>query len=118
VDGNADSVEMLSTLLSLSQIESESAGTAAQALSKARAEFFDLYLLEAWLPDFDGFELCRQLRTSDPHTPIVFFSAAAYDADKRRAIQAGANEYVAKPDITGLLEMISKHIPDVEVVTV
>jgi CheY-like chemotaxis protein len=66
----------------------------------------------------DGFELCRQLRTSDPHTPIVFFSAAAYDTDKRRAIQAGANEYVAKPDIIGLLEMISRHIPDVEVVPV
>src|SRR6185369_663390 len=101
VDGHADSFEMLSALLKLSKIESESAGTAAQALSKANAESFDLYLLEAWLPDLDGFELCRQLRNSDPHTPIVFFSAAAYDADRSRAILAGANEYVAKPDITG-----------------
>jgi CheY-like chemotaxis protein len=63
----------------------------------------------------DGFELCRQLRTSDPNTPIVFFSAAAYDADKRRAFQAGANEYVSKPDLDALLQSLSKHIPNVEV---
>jgi hypothetical protein len=45
---------MLSTLLSLPRIESESAGTAAQALSKAKAASLDLYLLEAWLPDLMG----------------------------------------------------------------
>jgi two-component system OmpR family response regulator len=109
---------MLSTLLELSEIESESASTAAQALLMAKAEPFDLILLEAWLPDVDGFELCRLLRTTDPYTPIVFFSGAAYDADKKRAIQAGANEYVAKPDINGLLQTISKHIPNAEVVAV
>jgi CheY-like chemotaxis protein len=115
VDGNADCFEMVSELLKSSEIDSESATTAAQALSMARAKHFDIYLLEAWLPNLDGFELCRQLRTSDPDTPIVFFSAAAYDADKKRAIQAGANEYVSKPDIDALLQSISKHIPNLEV---
>ena len=115
VDGDADSCEMLSELLKLSKIDSESASTAAEALSMAQAEAFDLYLLEAWLPNVDGFELCRQLRTADPHTPIVFFSAAAYEADKKRAIQAGATAYVNKPDIDALLQSISKHIPDMEV---
>jgi two-component system OmpR family response regulator len=116
VDSDADSFEMLSTLLKYSMIDSESASTAAQALSMSQVEPFDLYLLEAWLPDVDGFELCRQLRTSDPDIPIVFFSAAAYDADKRRAFQAGASEYVSKPDIDALLQSLSKHIPNVEVV--
>ena len=114
VDSDADSFEMLSTLLKYSMIDSESASNAAQALSMSQVEPFDVYLLEAWLPDFDGFELCRQLRTSDPHTPIVFFSAAAYDADKRKAFQAGASEYVSKPDIDALLQSLSKHIPNVE----
>jgi len=114
VDSNADSFEMLSTLLKYSMIDSESASNAAQALSMSQVEPFDVYLLEAWLPDVDGFELCRQLRTSDPDTPIVFFSAAAYDADKRKAFQAGASEYVSKPDIDALLQSLSKHIPNVE----
>ena len=115
VDGDADSCEMLSALLKLFEIDSESASTAAQALSMAQAETFDLYLLEAWLPNVDGFELCRRLRTADSHTPIVFFSAAAYEADEKRAIQAGATAYVNKPDIDGLLRNISKHIPNMEV---
>ncbi|HZJ42914.1 MAG TPA: response regulator [Pyrinomonadaceae bacterium] len=114
VDSDADSFEMLSTLLKYSMIDSESASNAAQALSMSQVEPFDVYLLEAWLPDVDGFELCRQLRTSDPDTPIVFFSAAAYDADKRKAFQAGASEYVSKPDIDALLQSLSKHIPNVE----
>ena len=114
VDSDADSFEMLSTLLKYSMTDSESASNAAQALSMSQVEPFDVYLLEAWLPDVDGFELCRQLRTSDPDTPIVFFSAAAYDADKRKAFQAGASEYVSKPDIDALLQSLSKHIPNVE----
>jgi len=114
VDGNADSFEMLSALLKLSKIDSESASTAGQALAMAKATSYDMYLLEAWLPIVDGFELCRQIRTAEPNTPIVFFSAAAYDADQKRGIQAGANEYVNKPDINSLLQSISRHIPNIE----
>jgi DNA-binding response OmpR family regulator len=42
------------------------------------------------LPDLDGFELCRRMRAFDPHTPILFFSGAAYEADKKRGIEAGS----------------------------
>jgi len=108
VDGNADCCAMLSTLLKFSKIETQSATTAAQALSMIEAERFDLYLLEAWLPELDGYELCRRMRASKPQTPILFFSAAAYETDKNRAIEAGADAYVAKPDIDALLRSI-KH---------
>jgi len=99
---------MLSTLLSFSRIDAKAVGTAAQALSLIQAERFDLYLLDSSLPDLDGFELCRRMRDFDPHTPILFFSGAAYDVDKKKGIEAGANAYVIKPDLDGLVGSISQ----------
>ena len=84
VDDDEDSRVMLTTLLKLALIDAKAVGTGAEALSSIRAEHFDLYLLDAWLPDLDGFELCRRMRDFDPDTPILFFSGAAYEADKKR----------------------------------
>lgn len=114
VDDDQDSREMLSLILKFWRIETKAVGTAAQALSSIQAESFDLYLLDAWLPDLDGFELCRRLRNFDPHTPILFFSGAAYEADKKRGIEAGANAYVIKPDIDGLLGSINHFVSPAE----
>jgi DNA-binding response OmpR family regulator len=108
VDDDEDSREMLSTLLKFWRIETKAVGTAAEALSLIQAERFDLYLLDVWLPDLDGFELCRRMRDFDPHTPILFYSGAAFDVDKKQGIDAGANAYVIKPDVAGLLGRI-KH---------
>ena len=104
---------MVSALLTFSQIETRVATNAAQALSLTEAEYFDLYLLEAWLPDVDGFELCRQLRHANPATPILFFSGAAYEADKKRGLAAGADAYVNKPDILALLRSITYYVSPV-----
>jgi len=114
VDDDEDSREMLSTLLKFWRIETKAVGTAAQALSLIQAERFDLYLLDAWLPDLDGFELCRRMRDFDPHTPILFFSGAAYDADKERGLEAGANAYVIKPDVDGLVGSITQFVSHAE----
>lgn len=103
VEDDEDAREMLSILLKVRQIETKVVGTAAQALSLIQAERFDLYLLDAWLPDLDGFELCRRVRILDPATPILFYSG---DADKERGFEAGANAYVTKPDVDGLLGSI------------
>lgn len=108
VDDDDDSREMLSMLLKYQQIETKAVGTAAQALSLIQKEQFDMYLLDTWLPDLNGFELCRRMREVDPHTPILFFSGAAYEADKKRGIEAGAAAYVSKPDIDGLLGSITQ----------
>ena len=108
VDDNEDSRIMLVTLLKLAFFEAKAVGTAAQALSLSKAEHFDLYMLDGRLPDVDGFELCRRLRAFDPCTPIVFFSGAAYEADKKKGVEAGADAYVKKPDIEAMLESIKQ----------
>jgi DNA-binding response OmpR family regulator len=99
---------MLVTLLKHAFIEAKAVGTAAQALSLIQAEHFDLYMLDGWLPEIDGFELCRRLRAFDPHIPILFFSGAAYEADKKRGIEAGADDYVIKPNISELVTTIKQ----------
>jgi DNA-binding response OmpR family regulator len=99
---------MLVILLRLAFIDAKAVGTAAQALSLIQAEHFDLYLLDAWLPQIDGFELCRRMRAFDRRTPILFFSGAAYEADKQKGLEAGADAYVTKPDIYELVESIKQ----------
>ena len=117
VDDDEDSRMMLITLLRQALIEAKAVGTATQALSLMQTERFDLYLLDGWLPDLDGFELCRRMRAFDPHTPILFFSGAAYEADKERGIEAGANAYVVKPDVDGLVGSITQLVSEAESVT-
>ncbi len=114
VDDDEDSREMLIMLLGLAFIETEAVESGAQALSLIQAKRFDLFMLDARLPDLDGFELCRRMRIFDPHTPIVFFSGAAYEADKQRGIAAGANAYFVKPDVEALLGGITQFVPQTE----
>ena len=114
VDDDEDSRMMLITLLKYALIEAKAVGTAAQAMSSIQTERFDLYLLDSRLPDLDGFDLCRRIRDFDPETPILFFSGAACDADKERGIEAGANAYVIKPDLDGLLGSIKQFVSHAE----
>ena len=108
VDDHDDSREMLTTLLAISQIDVTAVASAKNAVLMMQSERFDLCLLESWLPDTDGFELCREIREIHPMTPVVFFSGAAFDVDQKRGLEAGASAYVCKPDLDGLLGSISK----------
>ena len=82
-----------------------------EALSSIQAEHFDLYLLDGWLPELDNFELCRQMRCYDSHTPILFLSRASREADKKMGHQAGTNAYVIKPDVSHLLGVFTFESP-------
>ena len=114
VDNDEDSRVMLVTLLRHQLIEAKAVGTAAQAISSIQNERFDLYLLDSRLPDLDGFDLCRRIRDFDPDTPILFFWGAGYEADRKRGIKAGANAYVIKPDLDGLLGSIRQFVSRAE----
>ena len=110
VDESEDCRDMLSTALGFWRIEARAVATAKEALSLIQTENFDLYLLDTWLPDLDGFELCRRMRGFDPDTPILFFSGAPYEVDKKRGIAAGANDYVTKPNMDVLLRTIPYYV--------
>ena len=104
VDDDEDACEILSLLMSSCGIDATCAQSAAGAWPLIKQQYFDLYILDAWLPGIDGYEFCRQIRELDSNTPILFYSGAAYDADKQKGIAAGANAYVAKPDVDELIK--------------
>ncbi|HET6706167.1 winged helix-turn-helix domain-containing protein, partial [Amycolatopsis sp.] len=68
----------------------------ASALLTAATEHPDLVLLDLGLPDIDGFEVIRELRTWSA-VPIIVLSARDRSADKIRALDTGADTYVTKP---------------------
>jgi len=104
VDDDLDACEMLNALLTLCQIDVACAKSAAEAWPKIQSERFDLFILDGWLPELDGYEFCRKIREGDSRTPILFYSGAAYDTDKDKAFAAGASAFVSKPDVEGLIE--------------
>jgi len=88
----------------------------AEGLRLARQRYFDLYILDNWLPDGFGAELCRLIRKFDPHTPILFYSACAYTRDLQVAYLAGAQAYLTKPvsfdDIRQAVERLTSVPPE------
>ena len=78
-----------------------------QGLEMARIEKPDLVLMDLSLPDIDGWEATRRLK-ADPetsHLPVIALTAHVMPWDRRRALEAGCDEYEIKPvDIHRLLE--------------
>jgi DNA-binding response OmpR family regulator len=114
VDDDEDACEILRLLMRSFGIDATCAQSAVEAWPLIRGQSFDLFVLDGWLPGIDGFEFCRQIREFDSDTPILFYSGAAYDADKQRGIEAGANAYVTKPDVDGLIKNIADLIAKAE----
>lgn len=67
------------------------------ALSRARAEKFDLILLDVMLPKKDGFDVCRELRRSGVEASIVLLTARGADTEKVLGLDLGADDYITKP---------------------
>ena len=72
------------------------AGNAAEGLDLAAAEQPALIILDLGLPDIDGLDVCRDLR-SFTHVPIIVLSARHSDREKEKLLDAGADDYVTKP---------------------
>lgn len=70
--------------------------TGAEAVSRAQAETWDAVLLDLALPDSDGLELLKRLRSDHPRLPILVLSMHPEDQFALRAIRAGASGYLTK----------------------
>lgn len=66
-------------------------------LAMARAESFDVLVLDRMLPQLDGLSLLRQLRAAAITTPVLILSALAEVDDRVEGLRAGGDDYLAKP---------------------
>ncbi|MFO1107135.1 MAG: response regulator transcription factor [Amaricoccus sp.] len=98
VDDDADLREALADQLVLTEeFDVFEAGTGAEGLSKASEQHYDLVILDVGLPDMDGRELCRLMRKHEVKCPILMLTGHAADSDTILGLDAGANDYIAKP---------------------
>jgi DNA-binding response OmpR family regulator len=77
-----------------------------EGLARAKAERFDLMVLDVMLPRLNGFELLRSLRAGGETLPVVMLSARGEEMDKVMGLELGAEDYITKP--FGLAELLAR----------
>ena len=75
----------------------DGAATGKAGLDAFDRKTYDLAILDVGLPDFDGFEVCRRLRARGDKTPVLILTARNAINDRVRGLDAGADDYLAKP---------------------
>ena len=96
-EDDADTREMMRFALQAEGFEAVCPDNPADCLHLAKEQRFDAYILDDRMPGIPGTDICKQIRKFDSHTPVIFFSGAAYEEDKKRALAAGAQVYITKP---------------------
>jgi DNA-binding response OmpR family regulator len=96
-EDDVDTRDLITFVLKSNNFEVVTTETPELAIEIAQDFSFDLYLVDNWMPRLSGPDLCRELRRFDSQTPILFYSGAGYEADKRAAYASGAQGYLVKP---------------------
>jgi two-component system OmpR family response regulator len=97
VDDEDNLRSMLEAALSHHGFDVVPAANGRDALSQAHAIVPDLIVLDVMMPDLDGFEVCRRLRSEGLKSPVVFLTAKDTTEDKVRGLTLGGDDYLVKP---------------------
>jgi two-component system, cell cycle response regulator len=99
VDDVAANVKLLEARLSAEYFDVVTAMSGAEALAICERAECDLVLLDVMMPDMDGFEVCRRLKTNPAthHIPVVMVTALDQPSDRVRGLEAGADDFLTKP---------------------
>ena len=115
IEDNPDNMLLVKRILQADKYNLLEATNGMQGLSVAESEDVDLILLDVNLPDIDGYEVARRLRSSTKASvaqlPIIVLTANAMKGDAQKALEAGCNIYMAKPiNIFELLEKVNAFV--------
>jgi len=77
--------------------ESTKTNRGEEGLGYALSKNFDLIILDIMLPDIDGLEVCRRIRSEKNMTPILMLTARSEEIDKIIGLETGADDYLTKP---------------------
>ncbi|MCX7907611.1 MAG: PAS domain S-box protein [Bacteroidetes bacterium] len=112
VEDNPVNQKIASTMLERLNLSVITAGNGKEALDALRRARFDLILMDVQMPEMDGLEATRRLRQMGIQTPVIALTAHAMSGDRERFLQAGMNDYLAKPIRPGLLlELLRQWLP-------
>ena len=89
--------EPLIRVLRSEGLDVEHVATGRDAIAAVEAHRPDLLLLDLTLPDLDGLDVCRKVRLDHPDLPIIMLTARSEEVDIIVGLNAGADDYVAKP---------------------
>jgi DNA-binding response OmpR family regulator len=108
VEDEAPIRELMRLHLGLAGYDAVECGTGTLALERARAERFDLILLDVMLPGLDGITVCRAIRNQglNTNTPILMVTARDTESDTVLGLESGADDYLAKP--FGVRELVAR----------
>lgn len=99
VEDDVDIANMLEIYFGGLHYEVDIAGRGSEALEKTRQRLPHLIVLDIMLPDIDGYEVCRILRTHTrtSHIPVIFLTQKDERSDKLQGLELGADDYITKP---------------------
>lgn len=97
IEDDADIIELLTIHLNDLGCKIVSATNGQKGLTIAKEERFDLVILDIMLPGLNGMEICRKIRQTDRHTPILMLTAKSEEIDKVMGLETGADDYLTKP---------------------
>jgi two-component system alkaline phosphatase synthesis response regulator PhoP len=97
VDDEAHLAEGISENLEAEGYATEVAHDGGEGLEKIRSKEFDLVLLDVMMPNMDGIEVCRRIRREGRQVPVMFLTVKGEAEDRIRGLEAGGDDYLAKP---------------------
>jgi PleD family two-component response regulator len=118
VEDDADISNMLQLYFKSQGYEVYSVPTGEDALEMTRKQMPNVIVLDIMLPDIDGYEVCRRLRTSlrTGHIPIIFLTQKDERSDRIHGLELGADDYITKPfDVEELRLRVRNTIQSAEV---
>jgi len=105
IDDEPQITRALRTILTARQFRVSTAGRGEEGLALAAAQQPDMIILDLYLPDMDGIEVCRRLREWTK-VPVIVLSVRDSERDKVTALDSGADDYLTKP--FGIEELLAR----------
>ena len=110
IEDHADTAEIMSAILTLEGHDVKRAGDIATGLRLAGEHAFDLLISDIGLPDGNGYELLRQLRSRGINLPGIALSGYGHEEDVQRSLNAGFLEHLTKPIAPDRLTAAMRHV--------
>lgn len=97
VEDNADIASLIQLHAKDIDCESDIASNGRKALEMFKQKKYQLVILDLMLPEVDGLEVCRQLRTAASYVPILMLTSKSSELDRVLGLEVGADDYITKP---------------------